>query len=128
MDGHFRIPQTYGATIISCGAGEDISFDLLFSLKYRARVIIVDPTPRAALHVKKVIETIKEASGLNALDSIKLYGFEDYSGIDFKKLKFVERAIWNKQEKLKLFAPSNPAHVSHSALDFQNKYARAEII
>src|SRR5687768_17443632 len=43
-------PTLYGSTIISCGLGEDASFDVAFARRYRAHVVIVDPTPRAIGH------------------------------------------------------------------------------
>lgn len=115
-------PNLFGTTIISCGAGEDISFDLQFAAKYGAKVIIVDPTPRAAAHVKKIIERIEEAASTGALGTLEIYGIQDFSGIDTENLKFVEKAVWNEKGTLRLFPPKNPAHVSHSALDFQNNY------
>ena len=38
------------ATILSCGLGEDASFDVEFAAAFNATVIIVDPTPRAIAH------------------------------------------------------------------------------
>src|ERR1700722_4586260 len=38
------------STIGSCGWGEDASFDVEFAAAFHARVIIVDPTPRAIAH------------------------------------------------------------------------------
>src|SRR5690242_14406642 len=43
-------PDLDGATIVSCGLGEDASFDVEFAARFGARVIIVDPTPRAIAH------------------------------------------------------------------------------
>ena len=117
-------PGLHGATIISCGAGEDISFDLLFAATYGATVIIVDPTPRAALHVKEAIETCIRAARDGTLDKLELYGMRGFGGLDPQRIIFVERALWKETGLLKLFAPKNPAHVSHSALDFQNDYRR----
>ena len=41
--------------IISAGLGEDASFDVELVNKYNCKVIIVDPTPRAIEHFKKII-------------------------------------------------------------------------
>src|SRR5258707_9441446 len=38
------------STILSCGLGEDASFDVDFASTFQATVIIVDPTPRAITH------------------------------------------------------------------------------
>ena len=44
----------WNSTILSLGAGEDISFDVEFVTKYDAKIVIVDPTPRAIKHISKV--------------------------------------------------------------------------
>ena len=44
-----------GATILSCGLGEDASFDVKIAKFYQARVVIVDPTPRAIEHFNAVM-------------------------------------------------------------------------
>ena len=36
----------YGSTILSCGLGEDASFDIEFANMYNAKIIIVDPIPK----------------------------------------------------------------------------------
>ena len=41
------ISSINGGVVISCGAGEDISFDVEMALKYETNVFIVDPTPRS---------------------------------------------------------------------------------
>jgi hypothetical protein len=43
------------STIISCGAGEDISFDIDFINYYAGKIILVDPTPKAIIHYNEVI-------------------------------------------------------------------------
>ncbi|WP_223479274.1 FkbM family methyltransferase [Oricola indica] len=117
-------PNLKGGTIVSCGAGEDISFDVLFSAKYGAKVIIVDPTPRAVKHVKEIIALITESARQGTLGSLELYGIKDFSKADPSKLLLLERALWSERCNLKLFPPKNPDHVSHSALDFQNDYSQ----
>ena len=48
----------HGGTIISCGLGEDASFDVEFSSKYNARIIIVDPTVRAIKHFEGIMQRV----------------------------------------------------------------------
>jgi len=91
-------PELHGSTIISAGLGEDGTFDIGFSERYRARVIIVDPTPRA----------------------IEYYAAKIPNNGCFE---LCPRALWNKATHLKFFAPNNPAHVSHSLINFVNNYA-----
>ena len=111
----------YGSTIISCGAGEDISFDLLFAEKYNARVIIVDPTPRAIDHVRQIISTISSQANGKGHSRIEYKGYL-INGLKPDQLILLDRALWNSEGNLRLFAPTNPAHVSHSASDYQNQY------
>lgn len=47
-------PGLPGSTIISCGLGEDASFDVEFAARYNARVLLVDPTPRAVAHYRMI--------------------------------------------------------------------------
>lgn len=117
-------PKLNGGTIISCGAGEDISFDVLFSAKYGAKVIIVDPTPRAIVHVNEIVTLITESAQNGTLHSLELYGIRDFFQADPSKLLLLERALWKERGTLKFFPPKNPDHVSHSALDFQNDYSQ----
>ena len=49
-------------TIISAGLGEDASFDIEFASKYDARIIIVDPTPRAIKHYDEIINSLGNSS------------------------------------------------------------------
>lgn len=81
-----------GSTIVSAGLGEDASFDLAFAAQYDATVVIVDPTPRAVAYFKTLSDP---------------------------RLIFIEKALWNKTERLKFFAPPNPAHVSYSVVNLQ---------
>jgi hypothetical protein len=51
-----------GATILSCGLGEDASFDVEFAAAFNARVIIIDPTPRAILHFTELRSRLGQAA------------------------------------------------------------------
>ena len=44
--------------VISAGVGEDISFDIEFMNSYDCKVVLIDPTPRAILHVENVIKSL----------------------------------------------------------------------
>jgi FkbM family methyltransferase len=83
-------PELHGSTIISGGLGEDASFDLAFAERYNARVVAVDPTPRAIAY----FHTLADA-----------------------RLTLCTKALWNETTTLRLFPPANPAHVSHSFVD-----------
>lgn len=114
-------PELVGATIISCGAGEDISFDIAFAARFRARVVIVDPTPRAVEHVGKVFASLRRSSGGSPANEQDAAGY-DLDGIAEEQLVLLERALWKEKASLRFYAPPNAAHVSHSIVNFQNNY------
>ena len=52
-DGGWAFVETdvlFNSKIISCGLGEDASFDIEFASRYKSKVIIIDPTPRSGSH------------------------------------------------------------------------------
>lgn len=110
-------------TIISAGLGEDASFDLEFASNYNAKVVIVDPTPRAVRHFESIIAGLGKTRALNYGDSghqpIQAY---ELTSIRREQLILVEKALWNESSTLKFFEPANPKHVSHSIVNYQNDY------
>lgn len=75
------------------GAGEDITFDLALHVA-GCRVTTFDPTPRAIAHVKAVAPS------------------DD-------RFRFLPVGWWSQKDTLRFYAPRDPAHVSHSALNLQ---------
>ena len=53
-----NLKNLYNSTIISCGVGEDISFDIEMMNKFNSRIIFVDPTPRAIKYYDQIIKNI----------------------------------------------------------------------
>lgn len=76
------------------GVGEDITFDLALIDRYGCEVNAYDPTPRAIAHVEK-----------HAASNPRFH--------------FFPVGLWDCAETLRFFAPMNPDHVSHSALNLQ---------
>ena len=113
-----------GCTIISAGLGEDASFDVEFAKKYGAKVIMVDPTPRAIEHFNKILENIGKkrarAYSKSARQPVEAY---DLEYIDSTKLILVKKALWIENTRLKFFSPPNPHHVSHSIVNYQQGYS-----
>ena len=114
----------YGCTIISAGLGEDASFDVEFASKYNAKVIIVDPTPRAISHFEKIIDSLGKPaiqeysnSGCQPIDAYNL------SAVTEESFTLITKALWDKNTNLKFFEPINPNHVSHSIVNYQNNYS-----
>jgi FkbM family methyltransferase len=113
----------YNTAIISCGLGEDASFDVEFSSKFKSKVIFVDPTPRAISHYKQIVEKLGQrattsysSSGKQPIDAY------DLSLIRPEYLQLVDKALWIESKTLKFFLPSNPNYVSHSIVNYQRNY------
>ncbi|MEB3265571.1 MAG: FkbM family methyltransferase [Cyanobacteriota bacterium] len=121
---HFLdVPSLSGSTIVSAGVGEDISFDVAIATAHRARVLLVDPTPRAAAHLRGVLERLGQpaAAPASALGSQPVQSY-DLSRMAAGQLVAVEKALWNAPGRLRFFAPPDPTHVSFSLINWQNGY------
>ncbi len=81
------------AVAYCAGAGEDISFDLAL-LQRGLRVTVFDPTPRAIAYVRS----------------------HDPGTAGFR---FEPVGWWDSEDELKFYAPRDPSHVSHSAVNLQ---------
>jgi FkbM family methyltransferase len=118
-------PDLRDSVILSCGLGEDASFDVEFASRYGAKVILVDPTPRAISH----FEGIQGRIGQPASQGYVPGGKQPLDSYDLRKLGkgslvLEPFALWVAKTKLKFFAPQNPDHVSHSVVNWQNNYAQ----
>ena len=116
----------HNSVIVSAGLGEDGSFDVEFASRFDAKVIIVDPTPRAILHFEAIQNRIGQPAELAYRDGGKLpVRSYDLRGITEGSLILERSALWIEQTTLKFFSPPNPNHVSHSIDNFQNGYSQA---
>lgn len=101
------------SSILSCGVGEDISFELEFAAKYAAKVYFVDPTERAINHVLKTIERCGERNEMQYSDS----GFQDVraydlSNIEASQLILFPFAVYDQECQAKFYSPTDSSHVS----------------
>lgn len=85
---------TSGSICYCAGVGEDISFDRALIDRFGCHVLAFDPTPRAIAYVQK--------QGPIANFTLNPCG------------------LWDKDETLKFYAPADPNHVSHSAINLQH--------
>lgn len=92
-----------GTVAYCAGAGEDVTFDLAL-LDRGLRVTTFDPTPRARLHIEQL-------------------------GDRARNLRFIAVGWWDERARLRFYAPRDPSHVSHSALNLQRTtgYFMAEV-
>ena len=113
-----NLDNLYNSTIISAGAGEDISFDIEFINLYKSRVIFVDPTPKALQHLNMVTQGLGKPKTEEYVDGgsqkINSYNLEKVSSKDFIILN---NALWNKSKKiLKFYFPDNNNYVSNTLI------------
>ncbi len=102
--------------IISCGLGEDASFDIDMINNFNAKIIALDPTPRAKEYFVKIKKNFGKNREINYNESgnldIKSY---DLRNTNVQNFIFLDIAIWdNSNEKIKLYYPEDDAHVSCS--------------
>ena len=115
-----------GCTIISAGLGEDASFDIEFASRYNAKVIMVDPTPRAIIHFELIESSLgSTASQKYSNTGCQPIGSYDLSRIEKNNLVLVPKALWNENTSLDFYEPPNPENVSHSILNIQNYYSKS---
>lgn len=114
----------HASTIISCGLGEDASFDVAFASRYGAKVVMVDPTPRAIAHFQAIRGNIGQqprcAFVPGGNQPVEAY---DLSELGSDSLTLVDRAMWTEERTLRFYAPQNPSYVSHSITNYFNSFS-----
>lgn len=102
--------------IVSCGVGEDVSFDVEMIEQHNAKVILVDPTPRSIKYYEKLKHRFGKNGPKNYNESGKIDPLlYDMSKVNNQNLLFESKAISRTNDKkLKLFYPLNNDHVSLS--------------
>jgi FkbM family methyltransferase len=113
-----------GRTAMCCGAGEDITFDVALNAMWGMRIICVDPTPRAILHVESFLAASRDGRPMQIEAGPLSYDMTGFRATDFI---FVPRAVWSTDGILDLYAPKDPAHVSYSALNLQHTSERIRV-
>jgi len=128
--GGWTIPDNYltkDSIIYLVGAGEDLSFDCGIVEKYKSKVYIFDPTPRAKIHFDSLINGINQNKKV-PINNVK-NDFYKIKKENLMNLEFIELGIWDKKEDLKFYAPKKSEHVSHSIINLQKteKYFIAKV-
>ena len=115
----------FSSTVISCGLGEDASFDIELANAYNLKILVVDPTPRAIQHFQEITQNL----GLKSSTSYSSGGLQeissyDLSGIASDQIRLVPKALWINNDPVRFYAPPQNLHVSHSIIDYQNGYSQ----
>ncbi len=112
------------STIISCGLGEDASFDIEMINEFNLRVVFVDPTPRAIEHFEQIINCLGSAKSMEysvgGAQEIDAYELVNLSQSSFK---LIPKAIWLDDNPVRFYSPLIEDHVSHSISNYQNSYS-----
>ena len=110
--------------ILSCGLGEDASFDIDMINMFNAKVIIIDPTPRSKIYFNKLKDRFGKVKEMNYDES----GYLNPNAYDLTKTNnnnfiFLENAIWSEDDiELDLYYPKIDSHVSLS-INKKNNYS-----
>jgi len=114
------------SVVYSAGVGEDISFDMLLSDKYKCNIVLIDATTRAKKHYEEIVhyyENIKWKMSGDIQD--------DYYGImyplkpDMTKITYIDKCLWDEEkEDMKFYKQDNEQYVSQTLIDgvFGNNY------
>ncbi len=92
------------------GAGTDVSFDLEMAKNYHPNIFIFDPTPGAIAHFEETKRGILAEKEMYTQG--KKYKYP--TNVPFEKIQFLDYGVWNKEETLRFYVPSNKEFISHS--------------
>lgn len=107
------ISEEENIVLISGGAGEDISFEIEMISKFNCKVVLVDPTERAKLHLKEVYLSVGNNRKHEYIDG----GKQPVASYDLRKinpgnLEFLNVALWSDSCGLRLVPPAEEKYVS----------------
>lgn len=118
--------------IYSAGVGEDISFDLLLSDKYKSHIYFIDPTERALKHYESVCYGYEGQGWDFSGQDIQTDYWEIINGLkpNLKKMYYVKKGLWRERDKLKFYKQENENYVSQSLIKdmFGKEYDRVEVL
>lgn len=103
------------SVLVSCGGGEDFSFDIEFLNRFESKVFIIDPTPNSHKHFLEIILSQKKhATTTYSKDGKQLITSYDTTRITNNNFFFIKKAMSNKNASARFYKPKNPNHISHT--------------
>ena len=121
--GGWIIPQDIqldtNSIIYSGGVGEDISFDLLLSDKYKSQIVLIDPTHKAKRHFieAKLFFQDKEKNKFTGNIQNDYYNNIQNLNVSFNSFTYIPFGLWDTETTLKFYKQSNKDYVSQSIID-----------
>ena len=108
--------SSYLKASLTLRSGEALcSFDLLLSNRYNSNVILIDPTKRAIEHYKEILRYFKTKEWKFSGDIQNDYKKNIAElKVNFDKIKYIEKGLWEEQSKMKFLQQTNPKYVSQS--------------
>jgi hypothetical protein len=104
--------------VVSAGVGEDISFDVALQTAAGCRILLLDPTERAARHVEEVRAWYEAAEGSKpAFTGSVQPDYEPWlksSSPDWGRIEFKPVGLWSERATMKFYKQDNPLYVSQS--------------
>ena len=84
------------SVVYSAGVGEDISFDILLSDKYKCNIILIDPTKRAKKHYDEVVYYYEKIKWKKKTICVRMKSYRwSQKDMDTKKcILDVARLVW----------------------------------
>lgn len=118
------------SVIYSGGVGEDMSFDLALYDKFGCNIYLIDPTEKAIKHYEEC-KKYYTVSGFKFTGGIQKDYYKHIEGlnIDFDKVQYIKKGLWNKKDTLKFYKQSNDNFVSQSLINgmFSDNYDVVEV-
>ena len=93
--------------VLSCGLGEDASFDVDMINNFNAKVFVIDPTPRSKIYFNKLKDNFGSPKTIDYNESGYLQSScYDLRKVNVENLIFIDKAIWSENNtELKLYYP-----------------------
>ncbi len=132
--GYNIVNKTHIQNVVSCGLGEDATFDVEILNKFNCKIFAIDPTPRSIIHYEEISKRFgkkndKTYETKNGRQDVSCYNLEK---INKKNFVFLDKAITDKNNtKIKLYFPIKQEFVSASFekdKNYSSKYFFADTI
>ena len=112
--------------VVSGGAGEDISFEIELQNQFGLTIYLIDPTPEAIQHFNSIKERGPKKRELEYSNTSRQDpNSYDTSELNFAKVSYFQKALWNESTELKLYEPRDGTRdSSHSISGIHNNYRK----